>query len=66
VAVVEAADCSVSKPGSEDDSKSVADCPDVSKIGHFGTGDSEVTIHSAADFETAKPLIEKAYRRVGG
>jgi predicted transport protein len=39
---------------------------DVSSIGHFGTGDTEVTIHSDEDFETAKPLIEKAYRQVGG
>lgn len=39
---------------------------DVSKIGHFGTGDLEITLKSAADFEAAKPFIEMAYRQVGG
>jgi predicted transport protein len=39
---------------------------DVSQIGHAGTGDAEVSIESQADLETAKPLIEKAYRQVGG
>jgi predicted transport protein len=39
---------------------------DVTNIGHFGTGDLEVTIKNVADFETAKPFIEKAYQRVGG
>jgi len=39
---------------------------DVSSIGHFGTGDLEVTIKNASDFESAKPFIEKAYQRVGG
>lgn len=39
---------------------------DVSNIGHFGTGDTEVTIRSEADLLTAKPLIEQAYRQVGG
>ena len=39
---------------------------DVSKIGHFGTGDLEITIRSPADFDRAKPFIELAYRQVGG
>ena len=39
---------------------------DVSEIGHFGTGDTEVSIESDQDLQTAKPLIEKAYRLVGG
>jgi len=39
---------------------------DVSKIGHAGTGDTEVSIESEKDLELAKPLIEKAYRQVGG
>lgn len=39
---------------------------DVTDIGHFGTGDLEVTIKSTNDLEMAKPLIEMAYRRVGG
>jgi predicted transport protein len=34
---------------------------DVRKIGHFGTGDLEVTISSEADFERAKPLFEVSY-----
>jgi predicted transport protein len=38
---------------------------DVSNIGHFGTGDLEVTLKSLADLEAAKPFIEMAYRRVG-
>ena len=39
---------------------------DVTAIGHYGTGDLEVAIQSDKDLETAKPLIETAYRRVGG
>jgi len=39
---------------------------DVSQIGHAGTGDTEVSIESEKDLELAKPLIEKAYRQVGG
>jgi predicted transport protein len=35
-------------------------------LGHVGTGDTEVSIESEEDFETARPLIEKAYRQVGG
>jgi predicted transport protein len=34
---------------------------DVRKIGHFGTGDLEITITSDADFERAKPLLDRAY-----
>lgn len=34
---------------------------DVTKIGHYGTGDLEVTIRSMADFEKAKPLLLKSY-----
>ena len=34
---------------------------DVRKIGHFGTGDLEITIASDADFEKAKPLLDRAY-----
>jgi predicted transport protein len=34
---------------------------DVSKIGHFGTGDLEVRIKTLDDFERAKPLIERSY-----
>ncbi len=34
---------------------------DVSKIGHFGTGDLEVTIDSPEDLERAKPLVVASY-----
>jgi predicted transport protein len=39
---------------------------DVSKIGHFGTGDLEITIRSEADLELAKPFLRLAYEKVGG
>ncbi|AUN10867.1 DUF5655 domain-containing protein [Clostridium botulinum] len=34
---------------------------DVSKIGHWGTGDLEVTIKNAQDFEKTKEYIDRAY-----
>ena len=34
---------------------------DVRAIGHFGTGDLEITIKSAADLERAQPLIIASY-----
>lgn len=34
---------------------------DVRYVGHFGTGDLEVTIRSLEDLERAKPLIEQSY-----
>jgi|TARA_Y100000294_G_scaffold135383_1_gene128092 predicted transport protein len=34
---------------------------DVRKIGHFGTGDLEVTLRSSQDLERAKPLILRSY-----
>ena len=34
---------------------------DVRKVGHFGTGDLELSIHSYKDFERAKPLILRSY-----
>jgi predicted transport protein len=34
---------------------------DVRKIGHFGTGDLEITVASDSDLERAKPLLERAY-----
>ncbi len=39
---------------------------DVTKIGHYGTGDLEITVKSENDFEIAKEYIEMAYKRVGG
>ena len=34
---------------------------DVTNIGHFGTGNLEITIHSAEDLERAKPNIASSY-----
>ncbi|QOT76332.1 DUF5655 domain-containing protein [Cupriavidus basilensis] len=34
---------------------------DVSQVGHWGTGDLELTLHRLADLERAKPLIERSY-----
>jgi predicted transport protein len=39
---------------------------DVSKIGHYGTGDVEFTIKSQKDIDSVKPFIDLAYRKVGG
>jgi predicted transport protein len=39
---------------------------DVSKIGHFGTGNLEITVRTEQDLEAAKPFITKAYQAVGG
>ncbi len=38
---------------------------DVSNVGHFGTGDLEITLRSPADLEAAKPYITQAYQTVG-
>ncbi len=37
---------------------------DMREIGHYGTGDLEVTIKTEADFQKAKPLIERAYNEI--
>ncbi|MBD5476234.1 MAG: DUF91 domain-containing protein, partial [Lachnospiraceae bacterium] len=34
---------------------------DMRSIGHYGTGDLQITVKDAADFERAKPLLERAY-----
>ena len=34
---------------------------DVSKIGHFGTGDLEITMRSLDDLRKAQPLLQQAY-----
>lgn len=34
---------------------------DVSKIGHFGTGETEITIETIEDVEMAKTLIQRSY-----
>lgn len=35
---------------------------DVTDIGHWGTGDLQVSLRSMADFERAKPLFERSYQ----
>jgi predicted transport protein len=39
---------------------------DVSAIGHYGTGDLELSIRSSEDLDSVKHLIELAYQKVGG
>ena len=39
---------------------------DVTKIGHLGTGDLEITIRSEADLALAKPFLRLAYEEAGG
>jgi predicted transport protein len=39
---------------------------DVTRIGHFGTGDTEFTVASEEDLEVAMPYIELSYQKVGG
>lgn len=34
---------------------------DVSNVGHFGTGDLEITLSQAEDLDRAKPLIDMSY-----
>ncbi len=34
---------------------------DVSKVGHFGTGDLEITLAKPEDLERAMPLIKRSY-----
>lgn len=36
---------------------------DVRAIGHFGTGDLEITLGSPGDLERAKPLLQESYER---
>ena len=39
---------------------------DMSEIGHYGTGDLEISLNNLTDFEVAKPFLELAYQKVGG
>ncbi len=39
---------------------------DTIDIGHYGTGDLELTLKNIEDLEIAKPFIEAAYKRAGG
>lgn len=37
---------------------------DMRSIGHYGTGDLQITIKNVADFEKAKPLLQRAYDEI--
>ena len=39
---------------------------DVRDIGHYGTGDLELSVRTSDDFEVTKHYIELAYQNVGG
>jgi len=39
---------------------------DVSKIGHYGTGDLELTIKTIEDFDQTKNMINEALKNIGG
>ena len=39
---------------------------DVTTIGHYGTGDLELSVRTSDDLETVKPVLEQAYQSVGG
>lgn len=39
---------------------------DVREVGHYGTGDLEISIRNINDFEVAKKYLEMAYQNVGG
>ena len=39
---------------------------DVSTIGHYGTGNLELSVSSQEDLELIRPLVEESYRRAGG
>lgn len=39
---------------------------DVKNIGHFGTGDFELSIKDLKDLEETKHLIIEAYKNIGG
>jgi predicted transport protein len=39
---------------------------DISEIGHFGTGDFELTITNLTEFERSKEYIKESYENNGG
>jgi predicted transport protein len=39
---------------------------DVGKIGHYGTGDLEITVRDEKDLDAAKPYMKLAFEQVGG
>jgi len=43
-----------------------AEARDVRNIGHFGTGDFELTLRSMDEFERTKDLIDRSLKNIGG
>ena len=41
-------------------------CRNVSKIGHFGTGDFEVAVSNESELEIAKRFVEMSFANIGG
>ena len=39
---------------------------DVTDIWHYGTGDLELSVRNQSDLDIVKPLLEQAYRKIGG
>jgi predicted transport protein len=39
---------------------------DVTAVGHYGTGDLEISVKTSADLEASKEFIRMAYEQVGG
>lgn len=39
---------------------------DMENIGHYGTGDLELSVKNSDDLELVKPLLEQAYQKMGG
>jgi predicted transport protein len=56
--------CSETRPNAKPET--VIQGRDVREIGHFGTGDFELTIKDMTDFEETKHLINEAYKNIGG
>ena len=52
------------EPGTLDELPDTA--RDVTDIGHYGTGDLELSVSTEEELAVAKPFIEMAYQKVGG
>lgn len=39
---------------------------DVTNVGHYGTGDLEISLKTIDDFERSKPFLRRAYEEIGG
>ena len=53
------------------DPKKISNAPeklarDMTNIGHYGTGDLELSVSSQNDLDFIKPILEEAYQRIGG